>query len=886
MTSSPLIATKFHIPPARADIVPRPRLRALLESGSRQPLTLVSAPPGFGKSTLVTDWIHSRDVSQPAWLSLDESDNQPSQFWRYFVTALGGRKEEVGEIALAMLSAPVRPEFESILTTLINELAAMGESLVMVIDDYHLIQSAEIHDNLNFLLDHQPANFHLMLLTREDSPLALARRRARRQMIEIRASDLRFDEAEAAAFLNAAMGLTLTPEQIASLESRTEGWIVGLQMAALSMQGQDPQAFLDSFTGDNRYIADYLIEEVLNHRPQAVHDFLLRTSILEKLSAPLCEAVAGKSSVELADLERANLFLIPLDNTRAWFRYHHLFADLLRQRLRSASSTDEIAHLYRAASEWCEANDDIHAAIRYARHIPDETRAAELLQRNVHSFFYRSELPQFADFARALPDSLLEGYPILCMAVAWAMISTRQPSEPWLARVEGHFGVSAEAALIDDSLEDARRAALLEVLIVRQQLQFDNPATRARERLLAIQARLSRLPDEQLCLLNTAATLQPVLIYNLGFDAELTGDMQRAADYFEEVITLSRRYNNQHLLQVATSHLANVQLARGQLHAARRTLYLALTESTQSPTIALAHAGLGYIHYEWGELDKADFHFQAGLPMARAWNQWDALFTIITNLARIAKRRGDSRTALSLLDDFRPQNESILIATQALRLSWTGNSDSSLTWLGSHNLSALSMPTSFNESLLLNATRMLIAINRLDNALTLSQSVLTSAEDGRRDHSVIQANILLAKIFAAQGKIQDALTRLNEALQLAEQEKYLSVFVDEGDSVRALLMKLKGNASAARVLAGFALGVELVVKIESTMSESEALSDREQEVLRLIAEGCSNQDIASRLVISITTVKTHVGNIFNKLSVTSRTQAIARAESLGLLPRR
>jgi LuxR family maltose regulon positive regulatory protein len=473
------------------------------------------------------------------------------------------------------------------------------------------------------------------------------------------------------------------------------------------------------------------------------------------------------------------------------------------------------------------------------------------------------------------------------------MIATRQSAEKWLAHIESHYGMSAEAALTDDSIDDHRRAALLEVLIARQQAVLDTPAPRSHERLLAMQARLSALPGETVCLANTAAELRPVMLYDLGFDASLSGDVERAARFLEEAIAGSRRQNNHHLVQIAAALLANVLLAQGRLREAQRTLEQALAGSSQafSAYTARAHASLGQIFYEWSDLNQAGFHFEAGLPMARAWNQWDALFVIVTGLARISKRRGDPMAALSLLDDFRPQNESLLDQTQALRLAWTDGADSALSWPGSLDLSAASAPTPFNESLLLDVTRAFIAVNHLDDASTLAHKILESAKEGGRNHAVIQADILLSKIFAAQGNTPEALARIAEALQLAEPEKYLSVFVDEGATVRALLLKIRGNPSAARVLAGFAPGLEPSTRHETgegpipsrPEGSFEALSGREREVLQLVAAGCSNQEIASRLVISITTVKTHMGNIFHKLGVTSRTQAIARAESLGLL---
>lgn len=869
------------------------RLHEKLNTGLERSLTIISAPPGFGKSMLVAEWLQANGLKHAAWLSLDDSDGQPLMFWRYFITALQ-RQEEVGEVALSMLNTPKPPGLETILTSFINELAAKDGAFTLVVDDYHLIQSSDIHNSLIFFLDHQPANFHLILLTREDPPLALARRRARRQLMEIRATDLRFDRHEALSFLNTAMGLTLNPEQVDLLERHTEGWIVGLQMAALSMQGRDPQSFLQSFAGNDRFIADYLIEEVLNQRSPTERKFLLYTSILEKLSEPLCAALLGESQqVALADLERANLFIIPLDQSRTWYRYHHLFADLLRRTLYQETPPDVIADLYRSASDWCEANGDIHVAIRYARRIPDEPHAAALLQKYAGLFFYHGEIPQFIELAHMLSATVLDEKPNLCMALAWAATAMHQSPEPWLAHVETHFGVSAESALNIEGLNEDQHAALLEVLIVRQQSAFNDPAMQRRESLLAIQERLEKLPTEKTCLFNTVAVLRNVLMYNLGIDAEQSGEVQSATELLFGAFELARASANLHLMQVCASHLARVQHVRGHLHAARDMHEQALSHATSSgggsSFAALAHAGLGSVHYEWDDLEKAEAHFQAGLPLAQAWNQWDALFTIVTGLAKILNRRGERQAALSLLVDLHLQNDNLLILSQGLGHVWaaqSGNFAPAQAWLTACGLSAESDPTPFNEVLLLDVVRMLIAMDRLDEALTLAQKILASANAGGRNHYVIQAQVLLAKVYAAQGQISTALAHLEEALRLAEPEKLLSLFVDEGNTIRILLGRLMGNLFAMQVLAGFGWGAESSVLGESGLASFEALSVREMEVLRLVAEGCSNQEIASRLVISITTVKTHVGNIFNKLGVTSRTQAIARAETLGLSLRR
>jgi len=904
---APLIATKFHIPPSRTNLVIRPRLRTLLGNGARQPLTLVSAPSGFGKTMLVSDWTHSQSGMQVAWLSLDESDNQPSVFWHYFVAALQRVQPNLGETAQAMLNSPDSPAIEAILATLVNELAALGDPLLLVLDDYHILQSPEIHHGLRFFIDHQPANFHLMVLTREDPPLDLARRRARHQMVEIRAADLRFNVDEAAMFLKNTMGLSLLPEQITTLEHRTEGWIVGLQMAGLSLQGRDPQDFFRSFKGDDRYIADYLAEEVLQRQPEPVRTFLLKTSILERMCASLCEALTGKMDDEkeggfqpiLDYLDRANLFIVPLDNRREWYRYHHLFAEFLRQYMIRVLPADEIASLHRFAAAWFEAHGDIQPAIRHARQIPDTKRVAQLLQRNVEEFFAKGELPRFYKLAQALPPAQREAYPSLSMAVAWAGLASSQPIEPWLQSIERHFSLHAEAALDDAGLDITRRAALLEVLIVRLQTPFDVPQRQDRARLLAIQHNLDALPPDQLCLFNTAAALKPVIAFDLGLDAEKTGEADLAARSFSEAIAVARQAQNTHLFQLAIAHLANIQTAQARLHAAFRTHEQALAQGARlervtSPYAALAHAGLGALYYEWGDLRKAEKHLEEALPLARSWHQWESLIPLTLWRARIKYRLGEKQNALEILDELAdPPVEGMLLPLEAKRAVWqaqNGDSSPALRWLAANGLAPTTEPAPLNEAVLLEVARILGLVGQLDESIALTRAIVTSAEAGGRIHIAIQGYVILAKAFATQGNIAQALIPLDEALRLAEPEGYLSTFVDEGDPIRRLLSKLpaesKRKAYADTILAGFGGEGEPSARQKTPGGLFDLLSDREREVLRLMADGLSNQDIAENLFISISTVKTHVGNIFNKLGVNSRTQAIARAETLGLLPPR
>ncbi|NPV78551.1 MAG: AAA family ATPase [Anaerolineae bacterium] len=898
---APLIATKLHLPDVHADLIPRPQLHQQLEAGLQTPLILVSAPPGFGKSMLVASWLHARSSPlQAAWLSLDESDNAPDLFWRYFIATLQTVHAEMGITAQAMLAATGALDLPTVLTALINELAALQNPLLLVLDDYHLIQSSAIHENLRFLLDHLPANAHLALLTREDPPLGLARRRARRQMVEIRAADLRFDQSEATNFLNNTHKLALAPKQIETLEQRTEGWITGLQMAALSLQGRDPAQFFASFTGDDRYITDYLIEEVLQRQSEPVREFLLQTSILERLSAPLCATVTGNLNArDLLDvLERANLFLIPLDNRREWYRYHHLFAELLRQRLRETFPKEKIAGLHRAASGWYEIERDIAAAIRHARQVPDEIRARHLIERYSGVFFQQGALPQLVEMAEYIPPGERENLPRVCAAAAWASLATNQYDvvDGWLKAIERHFSLPASAALTAPDLGLAIRAAMLEVLVIRLHLPAYPPSA---AHLTALRKQLNALPPEQPCLFNISANLKPVIAYNQGLLAEIDGATALAASAFNETLTLSLERGNRFLYHLGRAHLASAQTALGQLHAARQTCVDGLAENaplSASPYLSLLHACLGTLYYEWNDLAAAEQHFKAGLDLARLWNVWESRVPLMLGLARLLQRNGSFKVGLDLLEELRANSiESLALTIQAytaLLQFLNGNRAASVAWLATIPAESLLEPTPANEPAFLDVARLLIHLQRPAEAAALLEKLSILAHSGGRMHTFIQARAILVKALAGQGKTSVALNELLQILPLAAAEGYLSTFLDEGETLRLLFHEARSKIPPSElrtyveeVLATFAPGEKLIVKGESGYGTPE-LSDREREILTLLAEGLSNQEIAERLVISITTVKTHVGNIFNKLGVTSRLQAVAHADGLGLLPRR
>lgn len=901
-----LLVTKLYIPYARPTqgVVPRPRLLDRLSHGLASRLILVSAPAGFGKTTLLSEWLAV--CGRPAaWLSLDAADNDPVRFQRYLVAALQTIAPQIGGTAQESLRSPQPPPVESILTLLVNEICSLPDHLILVLDDYHTIEAAAIHSAMAFLLDNLPPRLHLVIATRADPPLPLARWRSRSQLVEVRTDDLRFTPDESATFLNQVMGLSLSAEDIAALESRTEGWIVGLQMAAISMQGRtDAAAFIRTFSGSHHYVMDYLVEEILSRQPEDIRTFLLQTSILERLAGSLCDAVTGqaRSQAVLERLEEANLFLVPLDDERRWYRYHHLFRDVLRAKLRREYPAQEIQALHRRASQWYEQHGQIDKAVRHALQVKDFDRVAALIERFAGLVLQRGDLTTLLHWLGALPDTPVRASPRLSMIYAWTLLTSSQfeAVEPRLQDVERALGITANRAAKDPMLSVDLRGALGEVLCIRANLAFHH-ADLPRVLTLSQQATDCLTDDVETGLFHTRPMLRGVVTFNTALAHEFSGDVRLASEMFDETIALSRPINNAHLVMLSFSHLAHMQSIQGRLRQAVRTYHQAIQyaqESTfpPSPLLGMVHVGLGNVLCEWNELERAQSHVRQGIDLARLWSNWETLVPGYLCLARLQAARGDWVGAAQVLTDLAdrmpplqsPWGMPLVRAHQARLGMWQGDLDAAAAWVWQTDLSVEGDLAYLREPEAIILARVLAALGRLDDAARLFERLLAAAEAGERTGRVIEVLIGQSLVLQAQGKPDTALATLKRTLALAEPEGYMRVFIDEGAAMAGLLAQVTSfPAYAARLLAAFqgpeARGAGAPGAVAQPSTLLEPLSQRELEILRLLAGGLSNRQIAERLVLAVGTVKAHVHTIYGKLGVQGRVQAITRARELNLL---
>jgi len=905
--SAPLLTTKLFVPPARPKLVPRPRLIERLNEGVHRKLTLISAPAGFGKTTLISERV-ANCKRQCAWVSLDEGDNDPVRFLTYLVGALQTVSENIGGGVMSLLQSPQPPPIEIILTNLLNEIATVSDSFILVLDDYHVIESKAVDDVLAFLLEYAPSQMHLVITTREDPPLPLARYRVRDELTELRATDLRFTPEEAADFLNQGMGLNLSEEDISALETRTEGWIAGLQLAAISMQGQDTSSFIQSFTGSHRYVLDYLVEEVLQQQPETVQDFLLRTSILNRLSASLCDALLLDSATSgkeaLAYLERTNLLIIPLDNERRWYRYHNLFAEVLQSRLMEKES-ELIPTLHQRASGWYEQMGSPPEAIQHALAAKDFERAADLIELAWPAMDQAFQSSSWLGWAKALPDAVVRTRPVLSVDYAWALLSggeldaatsRLQDAERWLDTPSSKiFPVQSQKMVVRD--EDQFRSLPASIATARTYAAMargDMPNS-----LIFARQALDLLPDDDYLRRGPAAAL-------LGLAYWASGDLEASYQALADAMVGFQMSGNISFAISGTYGLADIRIAQGRLQEAmkiyERSLKLALAQGEPAiPGTTDLYFGLSKLYRERGNMDSAKQNLSKSEDLGEQAALADWPYRLRIAQARIRQSEGDMSGALDLLDEAEqlyvispvPQIRPV----SALRAQvWIaqGRLLEALDWARECGLSVDGDLSYLREFEFITLARILIAQYRseraedtIHEAMQLIERLLIAAENGKRMGSVIEILLLQALAFEAQSDIPLALESLERALTLAEPEGFIRIFVDEGLPMARLL----SEATAQGTMPDYSSKLLSVLEAEKQKPDLppaqvlvDPLSERELEVLALIAAGLKNKEIAEQLFISLNTVLYHIKNIYDKLGVNKRALAIIKARNLSLLP--
>jgi LuxR family transcriptional regulator, maltose regulon positive regulatory protein len=935
-----LLLTKFYMPPGRATLVARPHLLHRLDSGVRlgHRLGLISAPAGYGKTTLAAAWINGRQVQAQmpaplAWLSLDDADNDPLRLFTYLLTALRRANLDIGERGEALLRQP-QPSPSALGLALIEDLspplAAATAPPILVLDDYHRIQNPLIHETVQFLVEHLPSQLYLLLLTREDPPLPLPRWRVQNRMTELRARDLRFSAEEAADFLNRVMALDLPADWVTLLEARTEGWIAGLQLAALSLQDRPhPHHFVQTFAGDDRQVVDYLVEEVLASQPQDVRRFLLYTSILDRMCPDLCDWVLGnrdgagrplrdrgtrasghQGSLKstdpanshspspipqslLVELERRNLFLVPLDSRRYWYRYHHLFADLLRHHLQTSVDAATVATLHRRAARWYAAHGYPTEAISHALAADDLDLAADLIEAALaaSATWSSGEVGRWQTWWQALPKETVRSRPALSLRISRALYLAG-----YIEQAEDLLD-QAEAALRKSPPVEERESLLAQARVYRAAVA----ALRGeiRHAIEETHRALTRLPMHE--------TLARARAYDtLGAAYELRGDVDEATWAYLEASSLAQSAGVLYLVINARCEAAMVQIVQGELQRAlatcRSAIELAGPEEATFPPVGLAWSVMGEILREQNELAQAEQALRRGIALSQQGGITDDLRFEFFFLARLHQSRGDLAGALAalqqadlLLQGYHVPRLSALVAAHRVRI-WLaqGQQEVAERWADAYTQRA---PTEYlREYEDLTLARVWMATGRTAEAAELLNRLLSAAEENGRMGHVIEILALLALAHESQGDGDRALATLARVLPLAEAQGYARLFLDEGRPMVRLLYRASRQGIAPtyvnRLLA-------MIPAQEDTAEASgpssstptapgvqpliEPLTERELEVLALLAQRLTNAEICQRLVISLPTVKSHTSNLYSKLGVSSRQEAVARARALGIL---
>lgn len=923
--ANPLIRTKLHLPFTRLGTVARPRLQEQVTEGLCGPLTLITAPAGFGKTTLAASCVTSCGMPV-AWLSLDKDDNQSGRFLEYLAAAVQKADPAIGNEAAQLATGPQPAPPEAVLTSLINDLDAAGRDMALVLDDYQFINSQAVHEAVVFLLEHCPSTFHVVITTRSDPPLPLARLRARGQTVELRAADLSFTEGEAAQFLNEVMGLRLDSGAVAALEERTEGWIAGLQMAALSMRDrQDVAGFIESFSGTNRYILDYLLEEVLTGLPTEIQRFLLHTSILERLTAPLCEAVLaddagfepqsgvqpappeassldGPASI-LEHLDRANLFLVPLDDDRTWYRYHHLFADLLRAQLEKLYPKRSSTLQARAAA-WCEQNGQVAEAVDYALAARNYPQASAMIARYWGPLVNEGQIETVWSWLTALPEEAVRNSALLSVACCWLLWLKGQ-----VDAIEEHL-VDAERALGElkrsPGVErDEPDHALLPAMIVALRsfvARYNNKykiASELAEHALGLVP--GSIPPQD------SAMLRTLIYLAMGTAYDGAGKLEKAVDAYAESIRLSRLVGNATGVSL-TIRLVGALRLLGRLQAAEEACrealeYIQAQGMGRVPAAGVLHIAMADVLLERNQVEAAEGYLRRGNELGQRSGRLDAAINAYPSLARLRLARRDPAGALAVVQEAEATMGepppalwmAELLAYRARILAWQGSCREAEHCLDEAVRLAAQDRGLTGARVALAEARVRNSCSRPDEAVTHLAQALAAAEQSGWLGVVIELRILQCLALQRQGAVRQAEAELGKALALAEPEGYARIFLDEGQPMQLLLAQWLARSGpgllrdyAVHLLSQFKVELQMVSAARSKASPAgglvEPLSQRELEVLHLIALGRTNQEVAGQLVVSRGTVKAHTASIYRKLDVANRTEAVARAREMGILP--